>query len=125
MESSGFAFTTASLVLKMVKNLPAMQETGSIPGWGRSPGKGHGNRLQYSCLDFSCEKSLFLTIAFLQQNTPAIPDHQVYICSCCLIRKKARNRKNTRKGKIIPQQNSERKTFIDMTFRQAGFRQSG
>ena len=23
---------------------------GSIPGWGRSPGRGHGNPLQYSCL---------------------------------------------------------------------------
>jgi len=29
-----------------------MQETGdvsSIPGWGRSPGGGNGNSLQYSC----------------------------------------------------------------------------
>ena len=25
-------------------------DTGSIPGWGRSPGKGNGNPLQYSCL---------------------------------------------------------------------------
>ena len=25
-------------------------DTGSIPGWGRSPGGGHGNPLQYSCL---------------------------------------------------------------------------
>ena len=23
----------------------------SIPGWGRSPGGGHGNLLQYSCLE--------------------------------------------------------------------------
>ena len=23
----------------------------SIPGWGRSPGEGHGNPRQYSCLD--------------------------------------------------------------------------
>ena len=22
----------------------------SVPGWGRSPGEGHGNPLQYSCL---------------------------------------------------------------------------
>ena len=36
----------------MVKNLPAMQETqGSISGSGRSPGEGHGNPLQYSCLN--------------------------------------------------------------------------
>ena len=24
-------------------------DTGSVPGWGRSPGEGHGNPLQYSC----------------------------------------------------------------------------
>ena len=34
----------------MVKNLPAMQETGSVTGGGRSPGEGNGNRLQDSCL---------------------------------------------------------------------------
>ena len=35
-----------------VKNLPAMREgTGSIPGLGRSPGKGNGYPLQYSCLE--------------------------------------------------------------------------
>ena len=36
----------------MVKNLPANAgdkgDGGSIPGWGRSPGGGHGNPLQYS-----------------------------------------------------------------------------
>ena len=26
-------------------------DPGSIPRWGRSPGGGHGNPLQYSCLD--------------------------------------------------------------------------
>ena len=35
----------------MVKDLPAMQEMGSIPGLGRSPGEGNGNPLQYSCLE--------------------------------------------------------------------------
>ena len=39
----------------MVKNLPAnagdIREVGSIPGLGRSPGGGHGNPLQYSCLE--------------------------------------------------------------------------
>ena len=41
-----------SLVAQMVKNPPAMQEMGgSIPGSGRSPGGGHGNPLQYSCLE--------------------------------------------------------------------------
>ena len=39
----------------MVKNLPARQgdarDTGLIPGLGRSSGGGHGNSLQYSCLE--------------------------------------------------------------------------
>ena len=37
-----------------VRNPPAMQEmqeTGSIPESGRSPGGGHGNPFQYSCLE--------------------------------------------------------------------------
>ena len=44
----------ASLVVQMVKNPPAMQEDlGLIPALGRSPGGGHGNLLQYSCLENS------------------------------------------------------------------------
>ena len=39
----------------VVKNPPAnaedMRDTRSIPGSGRSPGGGHGNPLQYSCLE--------------------------------------------------------------------------
>ena len=38
-----------------VKNLPAragnVKSRGSIPGSGRSPGGGHGNPLQYPCLE--------------------------------------------------------------------------
>ena len=37
-----------------LKNLPAnagdVEDTGLIPGWGRSPEGGNGNLLQYSCL---------------------------------------------------------------------------
>ena len=39
----------------MVKNPPTnagdIKDTGSIPGLGRSLGGGHGNPLQYSCLE--------------------------------------------------------------------------
>ena len=39
----------------MVKNPPAdagnVRDVGSIPGSGRSPGGGHGNPVQYSCLE--------------------------------------------------------------------------
>ena len=38
-----------------VKNLPTnaggLGDAGLIPGLGRSPGGGHGNPLQYSCLE--------------------------------------------------------------------------
>ena len=44
-----------SQVVLMVKKLPAnaadVRDVGSIPGSGRSPGGGHGNPLQYSCLE--------------------------------------------------------------------------
>ena len=40
-----------SLVAQMVKRLPTVQDSGSIPGSGRSPGEGNGNPLQYSCLE--------------------------------------------------------------------------
>ena len=42
----------ASQVAVVVKNLAAnAEDTGLIPGWGRSPGGGNGNPLQYSCLE--------------------------------------------------------------------------
>ena len=31
------------------------EDPGSIPGSGRSPGEGNGNRLQYSCLENSMD----------------------------------------------------------------------
>ena len=46
--------TAQSLVALVVKSPTASagdeREVGSIPGLGRSPGGGHGNPLQYSCL---------------------------------------------------------------------------
>ena len=45
----------ASQLTLVVKNLPAnagdIRDSGSIPGLGRCPGGGHGNPLQYSCLE--------------------------------------------------------------------------
>ena len=51
----GGATTRASQVVLVVKNPPAnpgdLRDAGSILGWGRAPGGGQGNRLQYSCLE--------------------------------------------------------------------------
>ena len=45
----------ASQVGLVVKDLPAnagdIRDVGSRPGWERSPGRGHGNPLQFSCLE--------------------------------------------------------------------------
>ena len=47
--------TTASQVVLVVKNPPDnardIKDVGLIAGSGRSPGGGHGNPLQYSCLE--------------------------------------------------------------------------
>ena len=44
----------------VVKNLPAnagnIRDVNLIPGMGRSPGKGHGNPLKYSCLENATER---------------------------------------------------------------------
>ena len=50
----------ASQMELVVKNPPAnagdMKDTGSIPRSERSPGGGHGNPLQYSCLENATDK---------------------------------------------------------------------
>ena len=42
-------------MLLVIKNLPAnagvIRDSGLIPGLGRFPGGGHGNPLQYPCLE--------------------------------------------------------------------------
>ena len=49
------SFLKESLVVQLVKNPPAnagdARDVGSIPEEVRSPGGGHGNSLQYSCLE--------------------------------------------------------------------------
>ena len=55
MKSSfGFMSFWASLIARLVKNVPAnagdTRDVGSIPGLGRPPGVGNGTPLQYCCL---------------------------------------------------------------------------
>ena len=49
----------------MVKNLPAsigdVRDMGLIPGLGRSPGGGHGNPLQCSCLEDPLDRGAWQT----------------------------------------------------------------
>ena len=43
-----------------VKRLPEIQDPGLIPGLRRSPGGGHGNPLQYSCLENPMDRGAWL-----------------------------------------------------------------
>ena len=52
-------------VMLVVKNLPVnagnIKDVGSIPGLGRFPGGGHGNPLQYSCLENPTDRGAWRT----------------------------------------------------------------
>ena len=43
-------FPGGSVVKNSPTNAGDTEVVGSVPGWGRSPGEGNGNPLQYSCL---------------------------------------------------------------------------
>ena len=40
-------------------NAGDVRDSGSVPGWGRSPGGGHGNPLQYSCLENHMDRDIW------------------------------------------------------------------
>ena len=42
-------------------NARAARDMGSIPGWGRPPGGGHGTPLQYSCLENTMDRRAWQT----------------------------------------------------------------
>ena len=45
----------ALLVKNQLADAGDKRDLGSVPGEGRSPGGGHGNQLQYSCLENSTD----------------------------------------------------------------------
>ena len=53
-------------VVLVVKNPPAnagdARDAGSIPGLGRSPGKGNGNPLQHPCLENPMDRRVWRTV---------------------------------------------------------------
>ena len=44
------------MVKKLTANAGDIRDLDLIPGWGRSPGGGHGYLLQYSCLENSMDR---------------------------------------------------------------------
>ena len=51
-------FPGVSVVKNLLANAGATKDAGSISGWGRTPGEGNGNPLQYSCLGNPTDRSL-------------------------------------------------------------------
>ena len=89
-----YTHTWASQVELVVKNPPAnagnVRDTGSIPGWGRSPGGEHGNLLQYSCLENPMDREAWqATVQGLtkSETTEATWHTQAHICTYILFYK--------------------------------------
>ena len=59
--------------MALIKNSPAnagdMRDTSLIPGSGRSPGEGHGNPLQYSCLENPMDKEICQATGPIESQT--------------------------------------------------------
>ena len=57
----------------VVKNPPAnagdARDADSILGWGRSPGGGHGNPLEYSCLENPMDRGAWWATAHRVTNS--------------------------------------------------------
>ena len=54
-------FPDGSIVKNSPVNAGDKRDTGMIPGLGRSPGEGHGNPLQYSCLGNPMDRGAWWT----------------------------------------------------------------
>ena len=63
----------------VIKDLSANSgDMGSIPGWGRSPGVGNGNSLQYSCLENCMDKGTrHATVCKVRKELDRLSDNQL------------------------------------------------
>ena len=66
----------------MVESLPAnagdKRHAGSILGLGRSPGEGHGNPLQYSCLENPMDRGACHTELDMTEATYTLSNNGCY-----------------------------------------------
>ena len=62
----------------VVKNPPAIagdaRDTGSVPGLGQSPGGGHGNPLQYSCLENTLDRGAWWATVHTAEKESGMTD---------------------------------------------------
>ena len=84
----------ASQVVLGVKNLHVnagdLRDMGSIPGLGRSPGGGHGNPLQYSCLENPMDRGAWwATVHLVAKSWTQLTQLSVYALNGLWIIKRA------------------------------------
>ena len=61
-----------------------LRDSGLIPGWGRAPGGGHGNPLQYSCLEKPMDRgALWATVYGVAKSQTWLSD-LVAAAACAL-----------------------------------------
>ena len=73
-----------------VKNPPAnagdIREVGSVPGSGRSPGGGHSNPLQYSCLENSRDRGAWrAAVHRVAKSWIWLKQLSTYVCVCVCV----------------------------------------
>ena len=76
---------SASQVMLVVKNLPVgdIRDEGSIPGLGKSPGGGHGNPLQDSCLENPMDRGTWqVTVHRVAKSQTWLKQLSLHGCIC-------------------------------------------
>ena len=94
-------------VAQMVKNLPAKQDAGSVPGSGRSTGEGNGNLLQYSCLENPMHRGAWWATQSMgsQSHDWATNTHTLRLVTCDFayrVKKKKKTSRRQNKGEKGP-----------------------
>ena len=74
----------------MLKNLPAtagdIRDTGSVPGWGRSPVGGHGNPVQYSFLENPTNRGAWqATVHRVAKSQTGLKQLSMYMHTCMCV----------------------------------------
>ena len=62
----------ASLVAQAIKNACNARNPDSVPGWGRSPGEGNSNPLQYSQLENTIDREAWQATAMGLQELDTV-----------------------------------------------------
>ena len=60
---------TCTLARHLLASAQDIRDAGSVPGLGRSPGKGHGNPLQYSCVENPMDRGAWWAIVHWVTNS--------------------------------------------------------